>query len=651
MEASKPLWEPSSEIRLQSQMSHFISGINKRFSLKIEGYPALHQWSIDQPALFWKAVWDFCGIKASKAPTNILVRGKRMEKSQWFLGAKLNFAENLLRYRNQDVALIFTSETGYYRSVTYAELYTEVAALAGFLRQCHVAAGDRVVGALSNQIEAVIAMLATASVGAIWSACSPDFGLEGLVDRFGQIKPKVLFAVDSHTYKGKTYHHLDKIRQLQQQLTSLTHTIIIPNHQKNIAINELKNASLYPDCLRTTSLPLYFEALPFNHPVYILYSSGTTGKPKCMVHSAGGTLLQHLKELILHTDLRPSQRIFFYTTCSWMMWNWLMSSLTVGATVVLYDGAPFYPTPTALFDLIDKVGISIFGVSAKILESAEKFDLVPKKTHNLLSLKTILTTGSPLLPKSFDYVYSNIKSDIQLSSISGGSDIISCFALGNPLLSVYCGELQCIGLGMDVKIFNEDGDSVIEEKGELVCKSPFPSMPIYFWNDPKGKKYHQAYFNKYPNVWTHHDYAKITKRGTTIIYGRSDTTLNPGGIRIGSAEIYQQVEKIKEILDSLVTSQQGKGDERIILFVVLQKGTTLTNLLRKKIQTIIRQNLSPHHVPNKIIAVPDLPRTKSGKTVELAVKKIINGESVNNLTALENPKILEYFQNLKELVS
>ncbi|AAO90302.1 acetoacetate--CoA ligase [Coxiella burnetii] len=649
MEASKPLWEPSSETRLQSQMSHFISDINKRFSLKIEGYPALYQWSIDQPALFWKAVWDFCGISASQAPTNVLVRGKRMEESQWFLGAKLNFAENLLRHRNQNVALIFTSETGFSRSITYAELYTEVAALAGFLRQCHVVPGDRVVGVLSNQIETVIAMLATASVGAIWSACSPDFGLEGLVDRFGQIKPKVLFAVDSHTYKGKTYHHLDKIRQLQQQLTSLTHTIIVPNHQKNIAINELKNASLYPDCLRATSLPFYFEALPFDHPVYILYSSGTTGKPKCMVHSAGGTLLQHLKELILHTDLRPSQRIFFYTTCSWMMWNWLMSSLAVGATVVLYDGAPFYPTPTALFDLIDKVGISIFGVGAKILESAEKFDLVPKKTHNLLSLKTILTTGSPLLPKSFDYVYNNVKSDIQLSSISGGSDIISCFALGNSLLPVYRGELQCIGLGMDVKIFNDDGDSVIEEKGELVCKSPFPSMPIYFWNDPEGKKYHQAYFDKYPNTWAHGDYAKTTKRGTLIIYGRSDTTLNPGGIRIGTAEIYQQVEKIKEILDCLVTSQQWKGDERIILFVVLQKETTLTDPLRKKIQTTIRQNLSPHHVPNKIIAVPDLPRTKSGKIVELAVKKIINGESVNNLTALENPKILEYFQNLKEL--
>lgn len=572
-----------------------------------------------------------------------------MEESQWFLGAKLNFAENLLRHRNQNVALIFTSETGFSRSITYAELYTEVAALAGFLRQCHVVPGDRVVGVLSNQIETVIAMLATASVGAIWSACSPDFGLEGLVDRFGQIKPKVLFAVDSHTYKGKTYHHLDKIRQLQQQLTSLTHTIIVPNHQKNIAINELKNASLYPDCLRATSLPFYFEELPFDHPVYILYSSGTTGKPKCMVHSAGGTLLQHLKELILHTDLRPSQRIFFYTTCSWMMWNWLMSSLAVGATVVLYDGAPFYPTPTALFDLIDKVGISIFGVGAKILESAEKFDLVPKKTHNLLSLKTILTTGSPLLPKSFDYVYNNVKSDIQLSSISGGSDIISCFALGNSLLPVYRGELQCIGLGMDVKIFNDDGDSVIEEKGELVCKSPFPSMPIYFWNDPEGKKYHQAYFDKYPNTWAHGDYAKTTKRGTLIIYGRSDTTLNPGGIRIGTAEIYQQVEKIKEILDCLVTSQQWKGDERIILFVVLQKETTLTDPLRKKIQTTIRQNLSPHHVPNKIIAVPDLPRTKSGKIVELAVKKIINGESVNNLTALENPKILEYFQNLKEL--
>lgn len=646
---SKILWQPTSARIAHSHLSHFMAYLNDTFHLNLVNYLSLYQWSIAHPKEFWMAIWTFCGVIGT-SPTEIMIRNKKMQNTQWFLKARLNFAENLLRRRDAQPAFIFASERGDYRSITYADLYNEVTRLATYLRKQGVGVGDRVVAMMPNMPETVIATLAAASIGAIWSSCSPDYGLEGLIDRFGQIAPKILFAVEGHAYKGKTFDHLTKIRDLQQQLPTLQHTIIVPYIRSSVDLQSLTNSTMYQHCLLEDPKNFYFEQLPFDHPLYILYSSGTTGKPKCMVHGAGGTLLQHLKELMLHTDLHAEDRIFFYTTCSWMMWNWLISSLAVGATVVLFDGAPFHPTNTVLFDLIDKAKINIFGVGATFLESAQKFGLVPQKTHDLKSLKTILTTGSPLLPESFDYVYQQIKADVCLSSISGGSDIVSCFALGNPLLPVYRGELQCIGLGMAVQIFNEDGKSVLNEKGELVCTQPFPSMPIYFWNDSDGSKYQHAYFERFPGVWTHGDYAKINDHGGVTIYGRSDTTINTRGVRIGTAEIYQQVGKFPEILSCLAIGQDWQGDVRVILFVVLRDNLSLTDDLRKKIKDTIRQHISPYHVPEKIIQAPDLPRTKNGKLVELAVKNAVQNEPIKNLTALDNPQCLDYFRHLNELM-
>lgn len=645
---SNILWQPSAERIAQCQLLRFIQYINDQYHLALNNYHSIYQWSIAHPADFWLAVWQFCQVIGTP-PTQVVVTSEQMKNTKWFIKAKLNFAENLLRRRDEHLAFIFASERGDYRMMTYADLYTQVAQLATHLRQQGVGVGDRVAAMMPNMPETVIAMLATTSIGAIWSSCSPDFGLEGLVDRFGQIQPKILFAVEGHTYKGKIFNHIEKIRDLQQQIPTLIQTIVVPYVQSQPVIGALNHSIIYQDCLVKDHDAFYFEQLPFNHPVYILYSSGTTGKPKCMVHGAGGTLLQHLKELVLHTDLHPQDRIFFYTTCGWMMWNWLVSSLAVGAAVVLFDGAPFHPTPQVLFNLIDQADISIFGVGATFLESAEKLGLEPKKTHALSRLRTILSTGSPLLPESFDYVYQKITSDVCLSSISGGSDIISTFALGNPLLPVYRGEIQCIGLGMSVEIFNDAGKPVIGEKGELVCTQPFPSMPVYFWNDPDGKKYDHAYFDKFPGVWTHGDYAEMTEHGGLIIYGRSDATINTRGIRIGTAEIYRQVEKIDAVLDCLAVGQDWQGDVRIILFVILRENHTLTDDLRQKIKDSIRKNASPYHVPEKIIQVPDLPRTKNNKLVELAVKNAIENQPIKNLTALENPQCLDYFRHIEEL--
>lgn len=643
------LWEPSSEAISQSNMTAFIHYINARHQQNIENYPQLYQWSIENPAAFWASITDFCGAIASQSADNVMEPSDNMQHTKWFNGAKLNFAENLLRRRDQHLAIIFASERGDYRPITYQQLFLETAAVATYLQSLDVGPGDRVVGFLPNVPETVIAMLAATSLGATWSSCSADFGLQGLLDRFGQIAPKVLFAVDGHTYKGKSFNHIEKISQLQKALPSLTHTIVVPYLDENPDIHSLKNACYYKDCLEQNINHFTFSQLPFDHPLYILYSSGTTGKPKCIVHGAGGTLMQHLKELILHTNLKPYDRIFFYTTCGWMMWNWLVSSLAIGATLVLYEGAPFYPTTNALYDLIDKAGINVFGVSAKFFEASAKEGLEPYKTNALAELRTILTTGSPLLPDSFDFVYQKVKQNVCLSSITGGTDIISLFFAGNPILPVYRGELQCIGLGMNVKIFNDAGNPVIDEKGELVCTAPFPSMPIYFWNDSEGKKYQQAYFDKFPNVWTHGDYAEINDHGGAVIYGRSDAILNPGGIRIGTAEIYQQLEQIHEILEGLAIGQAWAGSERIILFVVLRDELQLNTAIIKKIKDSIRGNASPHHVPAKIIQVPELPRTISGKIVEIAVKKIVHNQPVKNKEALANPEALEYFKNLDEL--
>jgi acetoacetyl-CoA synthetase len=646
---NQPLWTPSKKAIEQSQMMRFIQYINQSYQLKITHYNELHQWSIEHIADFWESIRLFFDVIVSKKPTRILENSKDMQKAHWFKGATLNFAENLLRRRDDHPAIVFYDENRHQSQLTYAALFHQVAVWACYLRKIGVQPGDRIAGFMPNSQETVIAMLATTSIGAVWSACSPDFGLSGLLDRFQQIEPRILFAVESHQYNGKCYQHLDKIKQLQTQLTTLEQTIIVPFIDKNPDISSLCNALLWTDIDEDETPDITFEQLPFNHPVYILYSSGTTGPPKCMVHGAGGTLLQHLKELCLHTNLTDQDNIFFYTTCGWMMWNWLVSSLAVGATIVLYDGSPFYPKSKRLLDLIDAAGITVFGVGAKLIENLEKSKRIPKEMYSLNTLRTILTTGSPLLPSSFDYVYTKIKKQVCLSSISGGSDIISCFALGNPILPVYRGALQCLGLGMNVQVFDEEGHSVTAQKGELVCTSPFPSQPVCFWNDPEAKKYHAAYFNQHPNVWAHGDYAMLTQHGGLIIYGRSDTTLNPGGVRIGTAEIYQPLETIDEVIDALAVGQCWQDGERIVLFVVLRETSHLTKTLIKTIKNVIRDHASPHHVPAKIIAVPDLPRTISGKIVELAVKNIIHQQAVKNISALANPDSLDYFKDLDEL--
>lgn len=636
---SSPLWRPAPEKVAMSQMTQFREFVNARYRQNIQDYFALHRWSVQYSSDFWEALWSFMEPIAHHPPETVFMPGKRMQDSKWFVGAELNFAQNLLRYRDDRPALIFQSESGQNETLSYHKLYQQVSALSNWMRQVGVTAGDRVAGFLPNCPATVIAMLATASIGALWSACSPDFGLQGLLDRFGQIAPKILFATHRHTYGGKIFFHTAEIQALQQQLPSLQHTVIVPSFDDSSSLE-------WSNCLRETDQPLLWAALPFDHPLYILYSSGTTGKPKCMVHGAGGTLLQHLKELRLHTDLKREDTICFYTTCAWMMWHWLISSLAVGATLVLYEGSPFYPKKTALFDLMDQYSITVFGVGAKIIEAAEAFGLQPRQSHALTHLRTLLTTGSPLLPKNFDYVYRDIKTDVCLSSISGGSDIVSCFALGNPILPVYRGELQCLGLGMDVQIFNEAGQSVQNEKGELVCATPFPAMPVYFLNDASGEQYQHAYFDRFPNVWTHGDYAELTEHGGLIISGRSDATLNPGGVRIGTAEIYQQLQKFPEIIDCLAVSQiQGNG-ERIILFVTLKEGQQLTAELIAALKASIRKNTSPHHVPAEIIQAPDLPRTMNGKLMEIAVKKIINHQPVTQTEALANPESLEFFKTL-----
>jgi len=645
----KMLWKPSEERVKQTNMYRFLQTVNEKFGKNFTDYPSLYDWSVENIPDFWATTWDFVDIKAEAPYDDVVVDLDKMPGAKWFPGARLNFAENLLRFRDDQTAIVFVGEGQEPVRTTYRELYDKVSRLAKSLRALGVKPKDRVVGFMPNMTETMIAMLAATSLGATWSSCSPDFGIKGVMDRFGQIEPKVIFTADGYYYNGKQFDSLERISNVVKQLPSLEKIVVVSYTRQKPDISFLPNAEHFEDFLAEEAGEIEFEYLPFDHPVYIMYSSGTTGLPKCMVQGPG-VLLNHKKELVLHTDLKREDTIFYFTTCGWMMWNWLTSALSVGATLLLYDGSPFYPKPGILWEIAEREGISIFGTSAKYLAALEKEGVKPGKEYKLDRLKAVLSTGSPLSIESFEYVYRDIKEDLQLSSISGGTDLNGCFALGNPIGPVYAGELQCRGLGMAVQVFDEMGHPIYDKKGELVCTRPFPSMPLYFWNDPNGEKYHNAYFTVYPNIWHHGDYAEIkSDTGGMIIYGRSDATLNPGGVRIGTAEIYRQVETIDEILDSLVVGQNWDNDVRVILFVKLREGVELTEELKKKIKKTIRENATPRHVPAKIIAVDDIPYTISGKKVELAVKKVIHGEPVVNRDALANPESLDLYKDLKEL--
>ena len=647
---SKLLWQPS-EARIEaSNMYRFMTLINQRYGTSFDHYGGLYQWSVDHIPEFWKEMWDFAAIKASKPYDRVVDDATKMPGARWFDGARLNFAENLLRYRDERVALVFRGEDRVRRTFTYAQLYDEVARVAKALKDAGVTVGDRVAGFVPNMPESIIAMLAAASLGAAWSSCSPDFGIKGVLDRFGQIRPKVLFTADGYFFKGKPLDSLARIADIISQIPTVERLVVVPYAQEQPDISAIPKAVMYADFKSAQDgLEIDFEQLPFDHPLYIMYSSGTTGLPKCMVQSAGGILIHHLKELLLHTDLKREDTIFYFTTCGWMMWNWLVSSLATGATLVLYDGNPFHPSPEALWQMAQDEKITVFGTSAGYLSALQAAGVRPKEKFDLSPLRAVLSTGSPLSIESFEFVYEAVKSDLQLASIAGGTDLNGCFALGNPMGPVYAGELQCRGLAMKVFAFDDDGKPVEGQEGELVCAAPFPSMPIYFWNDPDGKKYHSAYFDVYPGIWRHGDYIVVTEHGGVVMHGRSDATLNPGGVRIGTAELYRQVEQLEEIEDSVVVGQKWENDVRVILFVKLVPGVELIDELKNKIRQTIRAHASPRHVPSKIVSVPDIPYTLNMKKVELAVKKVIHNQAVKNKDALRNPEALDYFAGIEEL--
>ncbi|MCG7598535.1 acetoacetate--CoA ligase [Halomonas sp. McH1-25] len=646
---SQPLWQPSQSEIEATQMHALMQRINREHDAELSDYASLHAWSVDNLETFWRLVWEESGVLADTQGDTLLERPDAMPGARWFPHAKLNFAANLLRRRDDHPALIACDERGRRQQISFAELYDQVAKLAHALRASGITAGDRVAGFVPNSEHAVIAMLATASLGAVWSSCSPDFGFNGVLDRFGQIQPKVLIATDGYTWNGKPIDTHDRIAKISGAIESLNQVVIFPFLHDEAHTHGIDKAVAWHDYLNNNASEIEFEPQPFDHPLYILYSSGTTGAPKCIVHSAGGTLLQHLKEHRLHTDLRSHDVLFYYTTCGWMMWNWLVSGLASGSTLVLFDGSPFAPTPDVLWSLAEREGISVFGTSAKYIAACEKEGLKPGRSHDLSRLRAVLSTGSALAHESFDYVYRDIGPNLLLASISGGTDIVSCFALGCPIRPVYRGQLQCRGLGMAVDVFDDDGKSLREAKGELVCTRPFPSMPIGFWNDPDGERYREAYFSTFPGIWAHGDYAEITAEDGLIIHGRSDAVLNPGGVRIGTAEIYRQVEKVEGVLESLCIGQEWGDDIRVILFVRLQPGIELDEALRDEIRRTIRINTSPRHVPAKIIQVSDIPRTLSGKIVELAVRNIVHGRPVKNQDALANPEALKLYENLTEL--
>ena len=655
----KPLWQPSAKRIDASRLAAFAAAAARRWNRRLAAadYPSLHTWSVEHPEEFWVSVWEFGGVIGEMGATAVVDRG-RMPGARWFPEARLNFAENLLCRPMKGDALVFWGEDKVRGRASHAELYRAVAQTAAALRAMGVAKGDRVAAYLPNIPATVVVMLAVASIGAIFSSASPDFGVQGVVDRFGQIEPKVLFACDGYWYNGKVIDCLGKLGEIAERLPTLERVVVVPyagNAVGDGAVAGIRNGMTLAAFLapHAAERKIRFERLPFDHPLYIMYSSGTTGVPKCIVHCAGGALLQHLKEHQLHGDVKAGDRVFYFTTCGWMMWNWLVSGLASGATLLLYDGSPFVGRGSVLFDYADGEGMTHFGTSAKFIDAIAKIDLQPRRTHRLNALRAMFSTGSPLVPEGFDYVYANIKPELQLASISGGTDIISCFVLGNPAGPVYRGEIQCAGLGMAVNVFDDTGRPVRGEKGELVCTGSFPVMPIGFWNDADGAKYRAAYFERFDNVWCHGDFAEVTPHGGFVIYGRSDATLNPGGVRIGTAEIYRQVENLAEVVEAIVIGQDwppgSVGDVRVVLFVKLREGLALDETLDKRIKQVIRDNTTPRHVPARILQVNDIPRTKSGKIVELAVRNVVHGQPVKNVEALAYAEALEHFRNRSEL--
>jgi acetoacetyl-CoA synthetase len=647
---AEPLWRPSEKRVLGANLTLFMEEVESDWNITIADFASLYRFSIDETEKFWQSFKDFAGVIAETWGTVVLEHGDCMPGARWFPGARLNFAENLLKRRDDDDALIFRGEDRVRRRMSYAELHAEVSRLAQAMREAGITAGDRIAGMMPNMPETVIAMLAATSIGAVWSSCSPDFGADGVIDRFGQIEPRMLFAADGYFYNGKLVDGLGKLREIVPRLPSLERTVVVAYARARPPLDGVADAIDWRDLVADYEPgEIAFERLPFNHPVYILYSSGTTGVPKCIVHGAGGTLLQHMKEHILHCDIKPGDRVFYFTTCGWMMWNWLASALAAQATLLLYDGSPFYPSGNVLFDYADDERMTLFGTSAKYIDALGKAGLKPRETHRLQALKTMTSTGSPLAPESFDYVYRDIKADLHLASISGGTDLIACFVLGNPIAPVWRGEIQTPALGMAVEVFDPHGRPLHGEKGELICTKPFPSMPVGFWNDPSGVKYRAAYFERFPGVWHHGDFVAWSEHGGIVIYGRSDATLNPGGVRIGTAEIYRQVEQLDEVIESVVVGQDWDHDVRVVLFVVLRESSYLDDGLIDKIKGHIRSHCSPRHVPAKVIQVGDIPRTKSGKITELAVRDVIHGRKVNNKEALANPEALDLYKNLPEL--
>jgi len=644
---TKPLWTPDPEKMKQTHMHRFMVKAFEKGRIPEPTWDALWAWSVEEIEAFWPFLWEEMGVVASRRWDSVLDE-RKMPGAKWFEGARLNFAENLLRFRDDHTALLSLDEDGRVTRISYKDLHDQVARCAASLKEAGVGIGDRVAGFLPNIPHAVVAMLAATSLGAIWSSCSPDFGIQGVLDRFGQIEPKVLFTADAYRYNGRTFDSVNRISEiLSGNLEAVERLVVIPFQEEKPDLSGVERpAQLWDDFLKMEDPavpPLTFEQLPFDHPVYIMYSSGTTGVPKCIVHGAGGTILQHLKELVLHTDIDRKDTVFYFTTCGWMMWNWLVSSLATGATVFLFEGSPSQPDLHVLWKATEEHGLTVFGTSARYLAAVQQAGIRPGTDHDMSKLRAVCSTGSTLSEDQFHWVYDEVKKDLQLASISGGTDIISCFALGNPILPVYEGELQCRGLGMDVRVFDGEGEPVVGEKGELVCMKPAPSMPISFWNDPDGGKYHDAYFDHYPGVWRHGDFTLLNERGGVVIYGRSDATLNPGGVRIGTAEIYRAVENIPEVEDSLVIGRDVEGDMELVLFVKLMEGVELNEALVKKIKTEIRSENTPRHVPRAVHAVRDIPYTISGKKVELAVRNILHGKEVKNRDALKNPEALDEY--------